>query len=160
MGTAELLQQMWDAVGIDVELAQIEQGDFIVQALLGNFEMFSFRAGSGIEPSNRRIWWHTETAKPMGEMALNFGRISYPTVDENRAVLRASLDPEVRREAAEAVNRAVTENADQLYHYRVAWGIAQNPRVNGLHDFVLPDGSAGIESSPGAHQVMQLWVDG
>lgn len=158
LGTAELLKQMWAEVGINVELAQIEQGDFIVQALLGNFEMFSFRGGGGVEPANLRIWWHSETAKPRGEMALNFGRISDPVVDKNLDTLRASLDPEVRKEAAEALNRAFTENVYQLFHYRVTWGIGQNPAVNGLHDFVVPNGSPGIEGSSGVHQTMQLWM--
>lgn len=159
LATAELVQQMLSQVGIEIQLAQIEQGDFIVQALLGNFEMFAWRNHGGVDPSNQRVWWHTETAVPIGELALNFGRISDETIDAQLDILRSSTDPDEIREAAETINRTFAEEVYNLWSSWTIWGIAKNPSVNGLNDFALPDGSPGIYGNgiAGTHQLSQLW---
>lgn len=160
LATAELVQQMWQAVGFTIEIAQIEQGDFIVQALLGNFEMFGWRNHGGIDPANQRIWWHSETAQPIGELALNFGRIQDPVIDENLDILRASTDEGERKEAAETINRQFAEQVYNLWSSWTIWGIAKAPNINGLDDFILPSGANDIYGSgfAGTHQLAQLWI--
>lgn len=158
--TGELLKQFWDQVGLNVELAQIEQGSFIVTALSGDFEMFGWRNHGGVDPDSQRIWWHSETADDPPGLALNFGRIKDDVIDENLDKLRATNDEAVIREAAEAINTQFGEQVYNLWNSWTVWGIAKNPKVNGLDSFVLPDGSPEIYGNGigGSHQVSQLWI--
>jgi peptide/nickel transport system substrate-binding protein len=157
--TAELLKQFWEQVGFSIPLAQIEQGQFIITALTGDFEMFGWRNHGGVDPDAQRIWWHSETADPPGALALNFGRIRDDVIDENLDTIRQSTDEGEVREAAEAINRQFGEQAYNLWSSWTTWGIARKADVNGLDAFTLPDGGRTIYGNGigGSHQVVQMW---
>lgn len=158
--TAELLKQFWEQVGFSVELAQIEQSQFIITALTGDFEMFGWRNHGGVDPDSQRIWWHSETADPVGALGLNFGRIKDEVIDENLDKLRQTDDEAEIKAAAEAINRRFAEQVYNLWSSWTVWGIAKQPTVNGLDSFVLPDGTPEIYGNGigGSHQVSQLWI--
>jgi peptide/nickel transport system substrate-binding protein len=157
--TAELLKQFWEQVGFTIPLAQIEQGQFIITALTGDFEMFGWRNHGGVSPDTQRIWWHSETADEPGALALNFGRIRDDVIDENLDIIRASDDDDEVQEAAEAINRQFGEQVYNLWTSWTVWGIGKKPDVNGLDAFTLPSGDATIYGNGigGSHQVAQLW---
>jgi peptide/nickel transport system substrate-binding protein len=159
--TGELLKQFWEQVGFSIPLAQIEQGQFIVTALTGDFEMFGWRNHGGVDPDAQRIWWHSETADPPGALALNFGRIKDDVIDESLDTLRASTDEAEVQEAAETINRQFGEQVYNLWGRWTVWGIAKQPRVNGLDSFTLPSGEPVIFGNGigGSHQIAQLWVE-
>jgi peptide/nickel transport system substrate-binding protein len=158
--TAELLKQFWEQVGFKVELAQIEQGQFIVTALTGDFEMFGWRNHGGVDPDSQRIWWHSETADAPGALALNFGRIKDEVIDESLETIRATDDEAEVKEAAEAINKRFGEQVYNLWNSWTVWGIAKDPSVNGLDSFTLPGGENEIYGNGigGSHQVSQLWL--
>jgi len=158
--TAELLKQFWEQVGFSIPLAQIEQGQFIITALTGDFEMFGWRNHGGVDPDAQRIWWHSETADPPGALALNFGRIRDDVIDENLDTIRQSQDEAEVKEAAEAINRRFGEQVYNLWTSWTTWGIAKKPDVNGLDAFELPDGQGPTiygNGIGGSHQVAQIW---
>lgn len=157
--TGELLRQFWDQVGINVELAQIEQGQFILTALRGDFEMFSWRHHGGVDPDMQRVWWHSETATNPPDLALNFGRINDEVIDANLDTLRATDDEAEIREAAEAINARFGEQVYNLWINWTVWGIAKDPSVNNIVGFTLPDGSQSLTGVDGGHEVAQLWVE-
>lgn len=159
--TGELLKQFWEQVGFSVPLAQIEQGQFIVTALTGDFEMFGWRNHGGVDPDAQRIWWHSETADPPGALALNFGRIRDDVIDESLDTVRASQDEAEVQAAAEAINERFGDQVYNLWHSWTVWGIAKKPNVNGLDGFTLPDGQKTIFGNGigGSHQIAQLWVE-
>lgn len=159
--TAELFKQFWDEAGFNIELAQIEQGSFIVTALTGDFDMFTWRNHGGVDPDRQRVWWHSETADDPPGLALNFGRIKDDLIDEQLDVIRTSADDAEVTAAAEAVNTQLSEQVYNLWLSWTVWGIAKAPEVNGLDTFVLPDGSSELYGNgiAGSHQVSQLWVE-
>jgi peptide/nickel transport system substrate-binding protein len=161
--TVELLQQMFSEVGIEVEIAQFEQGEFITNALNGDFEVFTWRGLGGVAPDTLRVWWHSETALPIGEIALNFGRIEDDVIDENLQTIRESDDPAVVQEAAENINRQFAEQVYNIWSDWIFWTIPHKDRVHGVRTpLVLPDGTLGTTLNVGAVGVIsttQLWVD-
>jgi peptide/nickel transport system substrate-binding protein len=161
--TVELLQQMFNEVGIEVEIAQFEQGEFITNALNGDFEVFTWRNHGGTSPDTERVWWHSETAQPIGEIALNFGRIEDDVIDENLQTIRENDDPAVVTEASEAINRQFAEQVYNVWSDWVFWSIPHKTRVHGVKTpLVLPDGTpAAIRGigAVGGISVAQLWVD-
>jgi peptide/nickel transport system substrate-binding protein len=161
--TAELYQQFWEEAGMTVTLDQIEQGSFITEALNGTFEAFGWRNHGGFDPDTQRIWWNSENAGAVGELALNFGRIRDDVIDENLDVIRESDDEAARVEAAENINRRFAEQVYNIWTDWVSWAIPHSERVHGVQTPInLPDGGEsaihGIGFS-GAINVTQLWVD-
>jgi peptide/nickel transport system substrate-binding protein len=158
--TAELLKQFWEQVGFRIPLAQIEQGQFIITALTGDFEMFAWRNHGGVDPDAQRIWWHSETADDPPGLALNFGRIKDEVIDSSLDTIRQSEDEAEIQEAAEAINQRFGEQVYNLWGSWTTWGIGKDPSVNGLNDFTLPDGQPTIYGNGigGSHQVAQLWI--
>ena len=77
------------------------------------------------------IWWHSSTALPVGQLALNFGRIKDPVIDEALDANRGETDPAKRKELAETVNRAlrraVLQPLGRLDH------LGRAPRARGAH---------------------------
>ena len=161
--TAELYQQFWEDVGIDVVLDQIEQGQFITDALRGDFEVFDWRNHGGFDPDTQYVWWAGENAGALGELALNFGRIDDEVIDENLDIVRESADPAERQAAAEAVNRRFADQVYNIWNDWMTWVIPYKPDVHGvLTPIALPDGgeSAAFGNGfTGAINVTQLWVD-
>ena len=172
LGTAELLKQFWDAVGFETEIAQIEQGSFIVTALQGDFEAFGWRLHSGFNPDTQRIWWHSEAATcglrdtcPDGGdpgLALNFGRIRDDVIDEALDTIRGTDDPDVIEEQAQIINKRFGEQAYNLWRNHTIWAIPRQPYVNGLGNWTVPGGANALAGNGigGAHGVLTLWCDG
>jgi peptide/nickel transport system substrate-binding protein len=161
--TAELYQQFWEEIGIDVTLDQIEQGEFITQALLGNFEAFGWRNHGGFDPDTQQVWWTSNNALPQGELALNFGRFQDDVIDENLDIIRTSQDEAERQEAAENINRRFGEQVYNIWTSWVIWAIPHLPRVHGVQTpVIMPDGTESTVTGigfTGAINLHQLWVD-
>lgn len=169
LGTAELLKQFWDAVGFETQLAQIEQGQFIITALQGDFEAFGWRNHGGYNPDAQRFWWHSEAAQcgirdtcPAGDdpnLALNFGRIRDDQIDAALDTLRETDDMAVVQEEAENINRRFGEQAYNLWTTETIWMWAKHPAVNGLDTWVTPEGGQVLHFNGigGTHGIINLW---
>jgi peptide/nickel transport system substrate-binding protein len=161
--TVELIAGDLENVGIEVTIDQTEQGEFIQQAVLGNFEAFTWRNHGGIDPETERVWWHSETADPIGEIALNFGRFQDDVIDDNLQVLRESQDEAERTEAAENINRQFGEQAYNMWAVWTYWVMGYQNDVHGVQTpIILPDGEPGLTEgigSNGAIGLPQLWVE-
>jgi len=171
LGSAELLKQFWDAVGFDTEIAQIEQSQFIVTALRGDFEAFGWRNHGGYNPDGQRYWWHSEAANcgirdtcPNGDepsLALNFGRIRDDEIDASLDRLRESPDMDVVTEEAEKINRRFGEQAYNLWTSQTVWAWAKQPFVDGIDTWTAPSGADVLEINgfSGAHGMVNLWCN-
>jgi peptide/nickel transport system substrate-binding protein len=161
--SAELYQQLWQDVGLDVELDQIEQGQFISTALQGDFEAFDWRNHGSIDPDAQRPWWISDNAAPIGELALNFGRIDDEVIDENLDIIRESSDDAARQAAAEEINRRFAEQVYNIWTDWALWVVPYQDDVHGVSTpLALPDGGTAApfgQGFTGAINVTQLWVD-
>jgi peptide/nickel transport system substrate-binding protein len=157
--TNEFIAAGWQAAGIDVTINTVEQGQYILNALQGNFQVFGWRNHGGVNPDGQRFWWHSETTTQ--PLALNFGRIQDPDIDEQLDILRGTTDPAEQQAAAEEINRIFGEQVYNIWNTWVVWGMAHQPNVHGANDFVFPDGSPSIPGAGigGAHQIAQMWIE-
>jgi ABC-type transport system substrate-binding protein len=158
--TAELLQRMWKNAGIDVTIDTIEQSQFIIKALTGEFQAFGWRNHGRVDPILEDIWWTSETAVAPPGLSLNFGRIGDEEIDAGLAVIRESDDPAARKAAAEAINRRFGEQAYNLWTSWVLWAVVSNPKMHDLLEYEAPDGvevptGLGIGAS---HFLTYAWV--
>jgi peptide/nickel transport system substrate-binding protein len=158
--TNQLVISMWQEVfgdQVQATITPVEQGQYIGLGLTGNFDALAWRSHGGFDPDQQFLWWISAAASPIGELALNFGRMSDPVIDENLITLRTNPDADTRREAAESINRRFGE---QVYNWWLSWslwGIVSEPSVNGVTAAELPDGQAMLPILSGRHGMSQLW---
>lgn len=161
--TNEFIAASWQAAGIDVNINQVEQGSFIVNALTGNFQVFGWRNHGGVNPDSQRVWWHSETGvlDDTHPLALNFGGINDPDIDAQLDVIREATDPADRQAAAEEINRIFGEQVYNIWNTWTVWGLAHSPAVHGIDDFTFPDGEGTIPGAgiAGTHQIVQMWIE-
>lgn len=160
---AQQQQQWWTEAGIDeVTIDQIDQGSYIVTALLGNFQVFQWRNNGGFDLDMQYHWWHSSAAPPVGELALNFGRIRDPQLDALLDENRASADPARKKEIAEEVNKLFGTQCYNLWGSYTKWDIIYKQGVHGPVSFPLPDdgGNAVFGAGfAGTFYPMTLWVE-
>ena len=161
--TNEFIAANWEAAGIDVNINTVEQGQFIVDALTGNFQVFGWRNHGGVDPDSQRVWWHSETGElsETSPLALNFGGIDDPDIDAQLEIIRTSDDDGARQEAAEEINRIFGEQVYNIWNTWTVWGLPHKPTVHGIDDFAFPDGGGTIPGAgiAGTHQMVQMWVE-
>jgi peptide/nickel transport system substrate-binding protein len=158
---AQFQKQWYEEAGVDnVTIDQSDQGNYIVLALLGNFQVFQWRNHSGFDLDNQYIWWHSSSAKPVGELALNFGRIKDSQIDALLDKNRAETDPTKKQGYAEEVNKIFAEQCYDLWTTWDVWGIAHKPTVHGVENFTLPDGKTSQfgQGIAGTFYPMTLWM--
>ena len=139
--TAELLKETWEEAGFQVTIDQIPQGEFINEALAGNFQVFGWRNHSGIDPDQQFVWWSSTTSTGI---ALNFGRIVDPEVDRLLTEIRTSTDEAARTAAAEDLNRFFAENVNNIWNNWVFWALAHDDNVFNVRGTSIPDAPEGV----------------
>ena len=159
--TAQLYQQFWEDIGIDVTLDQIEQGQFIVAALQGDFEAFGWRNHAGFDPDQQNVWWTSDNSLEPPDLALNFGRIRDDVIDENLDIIRTNPDEAARTEAAEEINRRFAEQVYNIWFEWPIWGIGHSSDVHNVLGGTTEEGDPVLTvlGIGGAHQISQIWID-
>ncbi len=157
--TAELLSGYWSEIGVDVEVIQIPQDQYITKALFGDpdYQMFGWRSHGGIFVDSQYLWWHSASAQPDGSLSLNFARLRDPVIDENLDLARGEPDRAMRAEYAANVNRRMAEECYNMPGSWTLWGVAHDPALQGLGQGVLPDGT-GVDESGGFFGLGQVWL--
>ncbi len=74
----QTLQQMWQQVGFDVTVSEVEQATIIDDFVLGNFQAVTSYQFGAVQPDLNYVWWSTTTISPVGTIGLNFARNRRP----------------------------------------------------------------------------------
>jgi peptide/nickel transport system substrate-binding protein len=160
---AELIKGYWAEIGVNTTVSVIPQDQYITNALLGDksFYIYAWRLHSGITIDQQNLWWNSASAGPDGGLALNFGRMRDPIVDENLAIARSDPDAAKRKAAAEAVNRQMAKQCYQIPYSYATWATNFKKTVHGVSEDVLPDGTAQLDGTDftGWFSVATLWVE-
>jgi peptide/nickel transport system substrate-binding protein len=161
---AQAQAEWFKEAGIDdVQISTIQQGEYILFALRGDFNVFQWRNHGGIYLDQQYIWWHSSTAQPIDgqTLGLNFGRIKDPVIDEALDANRGETDPAKKKEYAETIARQFATECYDLWRWYTQWGLPHVPEVKGLDAFVLPSGTPGALGAgiAGTFNVGGVWRD-
>jgi peptide/nickel transport system substrate-binding protein len=157
---AQAQQEFFKQAGFDdVQISQIEQAKYILTALQGNFQAFQWRNHGGYDMDAQLIWWDSSNALPVGELAINFGRIKDPVIDKALADNRGATDPAVKKELAETVNKQFATECYNLWGFWTVWGIPHTPKVKDVGVFTLPNGDPASPGTGGTFAVQSVWID-
>jgi peptide/nickel transport system substrate-binding protein len=139
--TNQLVQAQWQECGIKTDILQIEQTQYITEAGNGTaqFEIFGWRNHGFSDTDGNFYFWHSALAPPAGKFAINFGRMIDPDIDKNLALERGSLDPAVRKQASQDLNKIMGSKAEAIWAFWVTWANIAKTNVHGLDQFKLED---------------------
>jgi ABC-type transport system substrate-binding protein len=142
---AQVLQQAWNDAGADVSIQQVEQSKYITTALLGDpsFQAFEWRNHAGFVLDNQNVWWNSDFAMPDGQIALNFGRMKDPVIDQALNDAHQNPDAATNKADAETVNKEFAKQCWLLPLYWAIWGIAAKSNVQGIGAGTFPAGQPG-----------------
>ncbi len=158
--SAQLFQQFMGEIGIDVSVDQQEQGELVLSAAKGEFDIFLYRNLATQDPDQNNVFWGSDTSAPVGSLAINFGRIQDPVIDQNLDIIRESDDPDERTAAAEAINRRFAKKVYNVWLTWGEWAIASQTDVHQIATgYNLPDGGENLGMRTSIHQVAQIWVE-
>jgi peptide/nickel transport system substrate-binding protein len=159
--TNQVIQGFWEEAGVETNLNQVEQGQYILDAAFGEFEVFAWRNHGGYDPDQQNHWWHSQSAKAKGQIALNFGRIKDDEIDAALETIRSSGDEAEVQEAAEAINRRFGEQVYNIWATWTVWAWGHAPELHGIEDATLPDGTPAAFpiTDKYAHDVAQIWLE-
>jgi ABC-type transport system substrate-binding protein len=139
---AQIYQAFWQAIGVEVNLRQVEQATHIGEALSGNFDVKCFRAGADRDP-------YPVLHDAFTPGTLNFTRFSDPTLTSDLDELAASSDVDERKALVEDISEIINENFPLGYHGATLSTLAARDVVKNLDGWTFPDGSKG-NGVPGA----------
>lgn len=159
LATAEYLQAVWGEVGVDVTITQIEQSKLINNAFFGDpaFDAIGWRNHAGLFADSQYFWWHGSAALPDGQLALNFGRLNDPVINDLLEKSRTESDPDVRRGYAEDINRQFAKECWIIPTSWTTWAVINQPAIQGIGTLIQPDGEGGYVRD-GAGFSGQVWL--
>jgi peptide/nickel transport system substrate-binding protein len=102
---AEIIQEQFKALGVDIELEQQEQGALVADEIGGNYEMGMMQVGW----PDADILYMMYHSSMIG--AMNIGQVNDPKLDEILTKTRTTLDPELRQQWVDDAQRYITEQA-------------------------------------------------
>lgn len=155
---AGLVQEQWQAVGIDVAIEEFEQSVFVNNGLAGDYQAYIWRQFGAVDPDGEYVWWTSENAEP--PIALNFARNRDPVIDEAMQAGRETPDEPERQTAYAEVQQQLSEDLPYLWLSHTLWALVGGDQVGNLGGFTMVDGSQGLGLWDGQTYLTEVWVDG
>lgn len=154
--TASIIQAGWNAAGIETTVGQIEQAQFITDAVVGSYQACTFEQFGATDPDQNYIWWSTDTYAKVGAISLNMARNQDARIQQALNVGRSSTDTSERVDAYQKVAKYLAEDLPYLWLAETYWAAIADDDVVGITGQVLPDGSKSIGFNTGSFLVHQL----
>ena len=155
----QLIADMWSQIGITAHVVQIEQSQYISNAVLGNYQAYGWRQFAEPDPDADFIWWGSSFAKPNGQLSTNFARNKDPVIDANMTDARTTVDAAKRKADYENVAVQLNKDLPFLWLDQAAWFYAAKPSVEGIDNHTLPDGTPARSLFAGVIVPTQLWLN-
>jgi peptide/nickel transport system substrate-binding protein len=154
----QIIQQMWNQVGFNVQISQIQQADLINEFIFGKFQAATSYQFGNVNPDLNYVWWSTTTAGPVGSIALNFPRNSDPVIEQNMLTGRHSADQATRVKAYQTVNQQLAKDLPYLWLEQYIFSEVATSRVQNFANPTLPDGKPGYGFNEGIFSPTAIWL--
>jgi peptide/nickel transport system substrate-binding protein len=158
----QLLQQMYEEVGMDVDVTGTEQSQFIVDGVTGAYQANLWRQFGATDPDADYLWWHKSNVTD--PISLNIARFENDELSDALDAARATPDVEERARQYEIVQRVWAAETPYIWLNSTTWLIAADNNIRDFTNNNLPDADnvASIESLPfqsGSHRLTGTWVE-
>lgn len=159
---AALLQEMWSAVGIDVEIETLVQDEFINAAVTGEYTANLWRQFGAPDPDGDSVWWNIDNATEIGTIGLNFARNRDPELQAALDAGRATDDFDERKAAYDEAQIRLNTTLPYIWLNHTVWALIGDTEVQDMGAYTLPDGSVGmpvVAGWPGATKLTETWLE-
>jgi peptide/nickel transport system substrate-binding protein len=154
----QIIQQMWNQVGFNIQIGQIQQADLISDFIFGKFQAATSYQFGSVDPSLNYVWWSTTTAGPVGSIALNFPRNSDPVIEQNMLTARRTTDQAARVTAYQTVNEQLGKDLPYLWIEQYIFSEVATSRVQNFANPTLPDGKPAYGFNEGIFSPTAIWL--
>ena len=127
----QILDAMWRAAGIKVNVTTTDQATQVVNVVLGAYQASDFRNFGEPDPDADAAWLYSTSIGKGADISINMPRYGTTAIDQGLDTGRASTDPTARNTAYQAVNRGVDRGMPYIWLGRSDWTIAANSNVHG-----------------------------
>ncbi len=155
----QLLEQMWEGVGVDVDIQTLELTQHILRVVTGDFEGAVWQYHGSPHPDGEFVFLHSQYIKPAPEISLNFARNDNSAIDEALLEARYTEDEERQRELYGQVQEELAQDLPYVFLWHARDGIAAEKGVHDLVTWTLPTGQPGLGMLGTRHRFHQIWVD-
>jgi peptide/nickel transport system substrate-binding protein len=162
---AQLLQQMFQAAGMKVDIKKTNQNTFVADAVLGNYQVNIWRQFGAVDPDSDAYWWYSANAGEgaSGGLTLNIARNKDPQIDAGLDQGRQSADEATRKAGYATVQKQFAVDFPYIWTNHTIWAIGAGPQVRGITNGQLPDGQAslpigGAGDFGGVVRFTQTWI--
>jgi ABC-type transport system substrate-binding protein len=156
----QAVQQMWQQVGFDVTLTEVQQAQIIDDFVLGSFHAVTSYQFGAINPDLNYVWWSTTTLQPIGQIGLNFTRMNDPVLEAAMLRGRHTTDESTRVSAYQTVNEQLAKELAYLWIEQYLFSEVANERVQNFAGWTFPDGTKGYGFDEGIFVPTQTWLAG
>lgn len=153
----ELVQQMWQKVGIQTTIQQIDQATLIQNALTGKFQATAWQQFDSPDPDGNYVWWSSKSVAPVGSLSLNMARNSDPILQSALQTGRESNDVQTRIEAYETVARRLAVDLPYLWSNPAIWLVAAANHVQNFAGPTFPGGAKRLGMISGIISPAEVW---
>jgi peptide/nickel transport system substrate-binding protein len=153
----QLVQQQWKSVGIQTHIVQVQEQTYILNALLGKYQVYFWQQFGTPDPDANYVFWATNNAAPVGQYALQFPRLKDQRVQQAIDAGRVTADPTARARAYQQVGQIFNQDLPYIWLSRAINAVAAKTYVQNFANPTLPSGQKGLGLSNGVVQVAQIW---
>lgn len=153
---AQYLQNQLQAVGMHVQLSQVQQGQLINMALAGTYQAVEWRQFAAVDPDLNYLWW--SPTEIYGSIAPNFARNTDPQIETYLQTGRRSTDPAVRAQAYQALAKQLNQDLPYIWNDRCTWAVVAAGNVQNFNNPTTPAGGQAYGMIAGTVWAPQIWL--
>ena len=156
---AQFLQNQLNAVGMQVQLSQVQQASEINDALGGKFQALEWRQFGAVDPDLNYLWWSPTEIFESIDLAPNFARNTDPVIETLLQQGRRSTNPAVRAQAYQQIAQRLNKDLPYIWNDRDTWAIVAQSHVQNFNNATTPSGAAAYGMIVGTIWTSQIWLD-
>ncbi len=154
----QAIQQMWQQVGFDITVSEVEQASIIDDFVFGHFQAVTSYQFGAVNPDLNYVWWSTTTISPIGTIGLNFTRMDDPTIESAMLEGRHTTSQATRQTAYRTVNEQLAKQLPYLWIEQYLFSEVAAERVQNFNNLTLPNGMSGYSFDEGVFFPVQTWL--
>jgi peptide/nickel transport system substrate-binding protein len=153
----ELVQAMWNQIGITSHIQQFEQTQFITNALNGNYDVYTYLLFGGLDFDAQYVWLSNANALPIGQTSLNFARFKDDQLQAALDQARMSNNPATITSAYQTVAKRLGQGCPYIWITATRAATASKLTVHNLAGGTTPNGDQ-IFRQGGLIFPSELWM--
>ncbi len=153
----QLIQQQWKSVGIQANILQTEQAQYILNAVEGHFQANVWQQFGVNDPDANYVFWAPANGSAVGQFGLQFPRNKDPLVQQAIDQGRTQSNPNARIAAYQEVAKRFAEDLPYIWLTRAVSAVAARSYVQNFANPTFPNGQNRLGLQTGIVQTAQIW---